>query len=66
MLGAYARGDHASARRSALRLSACASCPAQIAEARRLLRLTEPDGFLPVMGALGLGLVGWLVYNYVW
>jgi hypothetical protein len=33
--------------------------------ARELLRRTEPDAFLLVVGLLGLGLTVWLVYNYV-
>jgi hypothetical protein len=33
--------------------------------ARELLARTEPDPFLLVVGVLGLGLLVWLVYNYV-
>jgi hypothetical protein len=33
--------------------------------ARELLARTEPDPFLLVVGVLGLGLLAWLVYNYV-
>jgi hypothetical protein len=33
--------------------------------ARELLTRTEPDPFLLVVGVLGLGLLVWLVYNYV-
>jgi hypothetical protein len=33
--------------------------------ARELLLRTEPDPFLLVVGVLGLGLLAWLVYNYV-
>jgi hypothetical protein len=33
--------------------------------ARELLARTEPDAFLLVVGILGLGLLVWLVYNYV-
>ena len=33
--------------------------------AEQLLARTEPDPFLLVVGVLGLGLMVWLVYNYV-
>lgn len=33
--------------------------------ARELLARTEPDAFLLIVGVLGLGLLVWLVYNYV-
>jgi len=33
--------------------------------ALELLARTEPDAFLLVVGMLGLGLMVWLVYNYV-
>jgi hypothetical protein len=33
--------------------------------AEQLLRRTQPDAFLLVVGLLGLGVMVWLVYNYV-
>lgn len=33
--------------------------------AEQLLQRTQPDAFLLVVGLLGLGLMVWLVYNYV-
>lgn len=34
-------------------------------KATELLARTQPDAFLLVVGLLGLGLMVWLVYNYV-
>jgi hypothetical protein len=33
--------------------------------AEQLLQRTQPDAFLLVVGLLGLGVMVWLVYNYV-
>lgn len=76
---AYAAGDHRTARRLAHEIlqtsdaplagdgeregaAARASCSAR---AQRVLAETTPDFFLPGIGAAGLGLVTWLVYNYM-
>ncbi|MEY4511698.1 MAG: hypothetical protein RLZZ450_3820 [Pseudomonadota bacterium] len=66
---AYALGDHHSA--SALAAGIVAgnvadeSSPACVERARAILEQTRPDPFLSIIGALGLGLTAWLVYNYV-
>ena len=39
--------------------------PSCVARAQAILTQTTPDFFLPGIGAAGLGLVTWLVYNYV-
>ena len=62
---AYARGDHRVTRELARRIVSEQRDPEQVTRARQLLAYTEPDLFLAVVGALGLGLVAWLVYNYV-
>ena len=62
---AYASGDHRAARVMAQRLVSASDDPEQVARARAVLAATAPDPFLAVVGALGLGLVAWLVYNYV-
>jgi len=76
---AYALGDHRTASALAARIvsgelasslarggtarfdtdTACGE------RARVILEQTKPDRFLSIIGALGLGLVAWLVYNYV-
>lgn len=61
---AYAIGDHRAARAIAQRLLSASDDPQQVARARAVLAGTAPDPFLAVVGALGLGLVAWLVYNY--
>jgi hypothetical protein len=49
--------------------SSSAEAPAPEAAARlsaeQLLQRTQPDAFLLVVGLLGLGVMVWLVYNYV-
>ena len=66
---AYAAGDHHSSTALASRILAgelaAETEPACVERARTLLEQTRPDPFLTVVGALGLGLVAWLVYNYV-
>ncbi|MDB4985181.1 MAG: hypothetical protein JWN04_359 [Myxococcaceae bacterium] len=70
---AYAAGDHRRARTIARRIVQEASGAAvepgldaeRVARARDILVYTEPDFFLAWVGALGLGLVAWLVYNYL-
>ena len=63
---AYARGDHALARRLARQLLArLEGDPRALARAREVLAATEPDPFIFWLGAVGLGLVAWLVYKYV-
>lgn len=63
---AYQAGDHARARALASELLARVDAgePAHTT-ARRVLAWTEPDPFLAIVGALGLGLTVWLVYNYI-
>jgi hypothetical protein len=63
---AYAVGDQRTARALALALLAEPGAPEQQARARQILRYTSADPFLAWVGLLGLGLVAWLVYNYVW
>ena len=62
---AYARGDHRSARALAHAILAESSDGDDAARARAILAYTTPDRFLSWLGALGLGLTAWLVYNYV-
>jgi hypothetical protein len=69
---AYAVGDHKTARAIAKRLLHGAAAERQSGgadelteRARQVLNETEPDPFLAVVGALGLGVMAWLVYNYV-
>jgi uncharacterized protein (DUF2062 family) len=62
---AYAGGDHRSARVIARQLVSTSDDPEQVARAHAVLAATAADPFLAVVGALGLGLVAWLVYNYV-
>ena len=62
---AYASGDHRTARAMAQRILGTSADPEQVARARALLAATAADPFLSLVGALGLGLVAWLVYNYV-
>jgi hypothetical protein len=62
---AYRVGDHRTARALARRVLSESADPALQERARTILAQTEPDRFLPAIGALGLGLVAWLVYNYV-
>jgi hypothetical protein len=66
---AYVRGDHATAAALAARIvggdtAADAGEPC-LERARVVLAQTRPDPFLSIIGALGLGLTAWLVYNYV-
>jgi hypothetical protein len=60
---AYAAGDHRTARSLARTLRADPSPDTQ-ARAQKVLRETDVDWFLPIVGLLGLGLTAWLVYNY--
>jgi hypothetical protein len=62
---AYASGDHRTARSLASATLRDTADPEQLALARTILANTAPDPFLALVGALGLGLVAWLVYNYV-
>ncbi|MDB4976367.1 MAG: hypothetical protein JWN48_4708 [Myxococcaceae bacterium] len=66
---AYQAGDHKRARMLARRIlretSAAERNGEQAAQAERILACTQPDLFLALVGALGLGLVAWLVYNYM-
>jgi hypothetical protein len=62
---AYASGDHRTARALATAILRDATDPEQLTRARTILANTTPDPFLALVGALGLGLVAWLVYNYV-
>jgi hypothetical protein len=66
---AYSLGDHRTASALASRIVAgelaADSAPACVERARTILAQTRPDPFLSIVGALGLGLVAWLVYNYV-
>ncbi len=64
MHAAYARGDHKRARALARTLFASGNEQAQLA-ARQTLVKTEPDRIIEAVAVLGLGLVAWLVYNYV-
>lgn len=61
----YARGDHLRARAIARALLAAPHVEADAIRARAILTYTSPDRFLSWMGAVGLGLTAWLVYNYV-
>ena len=62
---AYAVGDHAAANETARALLTQSGVPEDQARARAIIEETAPDWFLTVVGALGLGLMAWLVYNYV-
>lgn len=64
---AYAVGDHRTACALAARIVSgeLAADDACRERARVILAETKPDPFLAIIGALGLGLVAWLVYNYV-
>lgn len=62
---AYQAGDHHTARALARRILAQPAEPALTTRAREVLAQTEPDPFLSLVGALGLGLTAWLVYNYL-
>jgi len=69
---AYARGDHRTARAIATKIRAQGSTTTEGAEADAgreragaILALTSPDRFLSGIGVVGIGLVTWLVYNYV-
>jgi len=77
---AYAFGDHQTASTLAARIVssvagprarldagevAVESEPACVERAEAVLAQTRPDRFLSIIGALGLGLTAWLVYNYV-
>lgn len=64
MQAAYARGDHQAAR--ALARTLLTSDDAELPhQARNVLIQTEPDRIIDVVALLGLGLVAFLVYNYV-
>jgi hypothetical protein len=62
---AYERGDQHSARQRAQELVAAEAEPELQSAGRAMLRRTEPDAFLMIVGALGLGVMVWLVYAYV-
>lgn len=62
---AYERGDQHTARQRARELVAAQVEPALLGAARAMLRRTDPDAFLMIVGALGLGVMVWLVYAYV-
>ena len=62
---AYARGDHRLARTLARRAVSDSATGDRADRARFIIEATEPDLFLAWVGAAGLGLVAWLVYNYV-
>jgi hypothetical protein len=63
---AYQVGDHRTARALAQQILRDRPDDVELAQrARQVLRETEPDSFLAAVGALGLGLTAWLVYNYV-
>lgn len=62
---AYERGDQETARARARELLETQPDPELLASASAILRRTEPDAFLMVIGVLGLGLMVWLVYVYV-
>lgn len=61
---AYARGDHLTARRLS-RALAWSSEPSVKRRAEAVRAATEPDRMIEVLALVGLGVVGWLVYNYV-
>jgi hypothetical protein len=75
---AYALGDHQTAVKLATRIVSSLAGPTAhvddvelesqsvcVERARAVLIETRPDRFLSIIGALGLGLTAWLVYNYV-
>lgn len=77
---AYASGDHETASRLAAHIVSSLARPsareragevevesesACVERAQAVLAQTAPDRFLSIIGALGLGLTAWLVYNYV-
>lgn len=64
---AYAFGDHKTASTLAADIVAgnVESEPECRERAQAVLAQTRPDPFLALIGALGLGLTAWLVYNYV-
>lgn len=62
---AYERGDQHTARQRARELSRVQAEPERLEAARAMLRRTDPDAFLMIVGALGLGVMVWLVYAYV-
>jgi hypothetical protein len=64
MHDAYARGDHRTARALAQELSGGADLQAQRA-AQAVLAQTQPDRIIEAFALLGLGVVAWLVYNYI-
>lgn len=61
----YEAGHHRRARALAQEILQSDPEPELADRARRVLQATEPDPFLTLVGALGLGLLAWLVYNYV-
>lgn len=59
------RGDHRAARALAKEVLAESECTAEArTHAQRILRDTRTDPFIFAAGALGLGLLVWLVYKY--
>jgi hypothetical protein len=62
---AYEVGDHQRARELAHVLLHEAPDTDTRARAATVLIQTSTDWFLPLVGIVGLGLVTWLVYNYV-
>ncbi len=64
MKSAYARGDHQRARSLAQALLASDEAEAQQA-ATDVLKKTEPDRIIEAFALLGLGVIAFLVYNYV-
>ena len=64
--GLYSAGNHRAARALARDLLRKPEASEELrARAQRILQETEPDVFLTYVGAVGLGLMAWLVYNYV-
>jgi hypothetical protein len=62
---AYAAGDHRVARAEASAIVRAGQADeTRMARARKVLRDTEVDWFLPALGLVGLGVLAWLVYNY--
>lgn len=70
MQRAHGRGNLREARVQAKELLAHTNAADPTTEEERaaaeaMMRRLEPDAFLLVVGALGLGLTVWLVYNYM-
>ncbi len=62
---AYECGDQHTAHLRARELLDAQPEAELLASASAIARRTEPDAFLMVVGALGLGVMVWLVYAYV-